>query len=135
VDDIPAHFERIARLKGSGVKALIVRSALNPILWLCAIVSPPFLVAAYWFRESPVICLFLIITAAVPVFCACIGFAGFGIFQPDRLQSEEFQVMQQYFALLQQKGPVALEAAALKAIENPLTLAISTTATTPHEPP
>src|SRR5262245_3788025 len=53
----------VGRVIEAGGK-LTVRSALNPILWLCAIISFPSVVAALLVRPAPV---WLIVLACAPV--------------------------------------------------------------------
>lgn len=81
---------------------LSVKSALNPILWLCAIVSIPSLVIAVWgFSEPPNWLIGLIIG---PVFIALLGFLFLLFFDRDKLQSEEYQLKKRSLELIQEKG-------------------------------
>ena len=87
---------------------LKVQSALNPALWLCAIISTPALCVA-GFSESPPNWLpWLII---IPVVIACLGFIFLLIFDRDKLQSEDYQIRKRSLELIEQKGmgsPVSL---------------------------
>ncbi|MFD1630068.1 hypothetical protein [Pseudopedobacter beijingensis] len=81
---------------------LSVKSALNPILWLCAIISIPSLVIAVWgFNEPPTWLIGLIIG---PVFIALLGFLFLLFFDRDKLQSEEYQLKKRSLELIQEKG-------------------------------
>lgn len=81
---------------------LRVRSALNPILWLCAIIT------------APAICLFLkwplnppqwlIILICAPVFAGVFGFLFLLIFDRDKLQSEDYQIRKRSLELIGEKG-------------------------------
>jgi len=47
--------EKIAHLAQRAAGSLRVRSALNPMLWLCAIAVPMCFVTAYYFRQFPIV--------------------------------------------------------------------------------
>ncbi|MBM2834262.1 MAG: hypothetical protein HW406_1423, partial [Candidatus Brocadiaceae bacterium] len=71
-----------------------VTNTLSPILWLCGISTPFFLIGAYVFRNVPTIFPILIITAIVPIGIACITyiiFFSFTTFSPEKLLSEDDQ--------------------------------------------
>jgi hypothetical protein len=100
---------------------LQVRSALNPVLWLCAIATPTCFAAAYVFRNVPEIRGWLIAGGLVPVAVACVGFIGFAIYRPEKLQSEEYQLRHQSLTLIEQKGGlIAVDPASIEAIANPV---------------
>lgn len=80
---------------------LTVKSALNPILWLCAIVSIPGLIAIEFLDPTPI---WLIILVCGPVVTAMLGFLFLLIFDRDKLQSEEYQIRKQTLEYMQQKG-------------------------------
>lgn len=80
---------------------LTVKSALNPILWLCAIVSIPGLLAIKFIAPTPV---WLIILVCGPVITAMLGFLILLAFDRDKLQSEEYQIRKQTLEYMQQKG-------------------------------
>lgn len=89
-----------AKVIESGGK-LSVKSALNPILWLCAIISIPSLVAIPFVDEAPTWLVLLIIS---PVFAAILGFFYLLLFDRDKLQSEEYQLKKRSMELIQEKG-------------------------------
>lgn len=112
--------ERLAQYADSAVKRLHVRSALNPILWLCGIAMPILLGAAYAFRDVPSLRNFLIIASLVPLAVACGAFIYFAIVKPEKLQSEDYQLRHESLQIIQQKGgPVVIQPAELVAIANP----------------
>lgn len=112
--------DAMSRSSFSAAKGLRVRSALNPMLWLTAIVSPTALTVAYMFRESPSVVLGLLLLAALPVVVTCLGFGFFAFRNPDKLQSEEYQLRHETLQLLQSKGgPIRIDATSLNAITNP----------------
>ena len=113
-------WQKIDRSAHRAVHRIHVRSALNPVLWLCAITTPICLFAAYQFRTFPDLCSWLIIAGVVPIAVACLGFAGFAIFNPGRLQSEDYQLRHETLQIIQQKvGRITLDPASLDAIANP----------------
>ena len=114
-------FERMGQLVYLAAHRLHVRSALNPMLWLCAIISPIFLTFAYLFRGED-ICLWLIIAAFVPVGVTCLAFIGFALLKPEKLQSEDYQIRHESLQIIQQKsGQVTLPPVSIEAIANPAT--------------
>jgi hypothetical protein len=101
---------------------LRVRSALNPMLWLCAIILPICLIFAYIFRDLPEVRNLLIYIGISPIGITCLGFIGFAIFRPDKLQSEEYQLRHESLQIIQQKsGRISLSPSSIEAIANPNT--------------
>jgi hypothetical protein len=99
---------------------LTVRSALNPVLWLCAIISVPAVVVS-GFKETPQ--MWLILFAFAPVFAALVGFFFLLLVDRDKLQSEDYQIKKRSLELMQQKGdagPTILDVhETSRAVENP----------------
>lgn len=96
---------------------LIVRSALNPILWLCGIITIPTLVAGTLYPE---ISTWIVAIGSAPVLVALFGFLFLLFFDRDKLQSEDYQIRKRTIELAQQKGdlhPLQIDDSA--AIENP----------------
>lgn len=96
---------------------LTVRSALNPILWLCGIITIPTLVAG---TLNPQLPTFIIVIGCSPVVVALFGFLFLLIYDRDKLQSEDYQIRKRTIELSQQKGdpyPVRIDVSAV--IENP----------------
>ena len=83
---------------------LKVKSALNPILWLCAIITIPTLSFMGLTGRSDV---WIIILAFTPVIAAVFGFIFLLVFDRDKLQSEEFQLKNRSLDIIQQKGDSA----------------------------
>ena len=91
----------IGQILSQTVGKLRVKSALNPILWLCGIVVVPVLIF-------------------LPVSVAVLGFLVLLVFDRDKLQSEDFQIRKQSLELIQEKGdPVPINATSIDAIANP----------------
>jgi general stress protein CsbA len=97
---------------------LSVKSALNPALWLCAIVSAPAIVASLSLGTNPPV--WLITIACLPVVAATVGFLFLLLFDRDKLQSEDYQIRKQSLELIQEKGQeFAVNAASIELISNP----------------
>ena len=84
---------------------LRVKSALNPALWLCAIVSLPILFL-YAFLEDPP--LVLAIVGSFPIGIACVGFLFLLIFDRDKLQSEDYQIRKRSLEMIEQSDGLKL---------------------------
>ena len=84
---------------------LTVRSALNPILWLCAIVTAPALLFAIFLEP---IRGYLLALASAPVAAAILGFLFLLVFDRDKLQSEDFQIRKRSLEMMQEKGGPAV---------------------------
>lgn len=97
---------------------LQVRSALNPLLWLCGIVSPLCFVFALYF--SGAIQIILVVAGIAPIGFACFSATYFTIVNPAKLQSEDYQLRRQALELIQQKGSrFPIDAGSVEAIANP----------------
>jgi hypothetical protein len=107
------HESFFSKLSESGGK-LRVRNALNPILWLCAIVATPcFLVIGT--TPNPPVVVQTLLTAVVGT--AIFGFIYLLIFDRDRLQSEEFLLKTKTLELIEEKGSQqAIDAATVATI-------------------
>ena len=108
----------IGRTISDMVGRIRVRSALNPILWLCAIVAVPgMFLAAQQEGGAPT---WLVILIFLPVSVAVIGFLFFLFFDRDKLQSEEYQLRKQSLELIQEKGDsFPVDAPSIESITNP----------------
>src|SRR5947209_1078198 len=95
---------------------LTVRSALNPILWLCGIITIPALALIPF--VGPLRTLFGWMAAA-PVAAAIFGFLFLLFFDRDKLQSEEYQIRKRSLELIEQKGERAIPAVDVEVITDP----------------
>jgi hypothetical protein len=68
---------------------LTVKSALNPILWLCGIITIPTLVAGTFY---PQLATWIVAVGCAPVVVALFGFLFLLFVDRDKLQSEEYQI-------------------------------------------
>ena len=92
---------------------LTVKSALNPILWLCLIITIPTLVLASFIESLRGI---LIILAVCPVATAMFGFLFLLFFDRDKLQSEDYQIRKRSLEMIEQKGESAIPAVNIEVI-------------------
>lgn len=114
--------DRVGQIAQSAAEKLHVRSALNPALWLCAIATPTCLLFTYIFKDVPEVRVWLLAGGLLPVAIACVGFIGFAIYRPEKLQSEEYQIRHESLQLIQQKsGRIAISPTSIEAIANPQT--------------
>jgi hypothetical protein len=95
---------------------LTVRSALNPILWLCGIVTVPCVVLIPF---SSGLRSILVVLAVAPVTAAIFGFLFLLFFDRDKLQSEDYQIRKRSLELIEQKGDKAIPVANVELIVNP----------------
>lgn len=111
--------ERVAQKAVDAGGRLRVKSALNPILWLCAIITIPCVSAIAYIDPPPPI--WLVILAFIPVACAAFGFLFLLVVDRDKLQSEDYQIRKQSLELIQQKGDaLPVSSASIQAITNPI---------------
>jgi hypothetical protein len=85
---------------------LKVRSAINPMLWMCAIITTPALMA---FAIRPNSSRWLLVFAFAPEATAIIGFLFLLFFDRDYLQSEEFQLRKLELEKIEEKGKPAID--------------------------
>ncbi len=107
----------VAKVVEAGGK-LTVKSALNPILWLCAIITIPGLVIVPIVGNTPTWLIFLILS---PVYTAILGFLFLLLFDRDKLQSEEYQLKKRSLEISGEKGedPKIIETELVDITENP----------------
>jgi hypothetical protein len=81
----------------------VVRTAINPLLWLVGLTTPfAFIFAAI--AGDQLIRLLLLCFAAIPVLVTLIAYVIFMFRDPDRLQSEEYRIRQQALRILYKTG-------------------------------
>ena len=111
--------QNIQRIAAAG-RRLRIRSALNPILWLCSTVSAPLLLAAIFADTAPTwLLVVFVVIAAAPVFTAVLAFAYFARTAPGRLQSEDYQIRAQLLNSIQEKGNLLEDGRSVELILNP----------------
>lgn len=105
----------------SAASNLRVRSALNPMLWLCAIVSLPCFILAYLAHGIEPLATLLVCIGALPIIATIIGFLYLMVAKPEKLQSEEYQIRHEAIEVIKQKGTrAAISPSSLEAIANPI---------------
>jgi hypothetical protein len=118
---IQTFWERAAGSAQTAVSRLRVRSALNPMLWLCGIISLPCLAAAFLAHGIEPIATILAICGVTPIAITCVLAMYFAVFRPEKLQSEEYQIRHEALELIKEKGSrVEISPASLEVIANPV---------------
>jgi hypothetical protein len=114
----PDLIDRITRLAETAVSSITVKSALNPALWFCAVVSLPCL--ALSIIAPSAIQYMLLGIATLPILVVAGGFIYFMCKAPDRLQSESYQLRKQVLTLIEAKGSgIVVSELSVEAITNP----------------
>lgn len=81
----------------------VVRTAINPLLWLVGLTTPlAFILSAV--VDDRLIRVLLICFAAIPIIATLIAYVIFMFRDPDRLQSEEYRIRQRALQILYRKG-------------------------------
>jgi hypothetical protein len=91
-----------------------VSSVVNPLLWLAATVTPTALVASVltaWLTSSDLLPVMFGVLAFLPPLMAGFAYAFWSIRDPDRLQSEEFQLKQTELLMVQKHSgtPISVD--------------------------
>jgi hypothetical protein len=101
----------------SSIERVSVKNALNPVLWVCGLISVP-ATLAIGFTPNP--SWVHIALAVAPVGVALFSFLYFMVRDPDRLQSESFQLRKQALELIEEKGSLSvIDATTIEVISNP----------------
>ena len=113
-------FTRWIERSSTAAGRLRVRSALNPILWLCAIGTPICVSAAFLLRSDTYLSMMFAIVGIIPIIVACLGFIYFAIVKPEQLRSEEYQIKHDALLLIKEKGSAFdVSPSSIDAIANP----------------
>lgn len=80
-----------------------VRNALNPLLWMMALVVPTGWIAAYFFRDDLLMKFFFALLGAAPILATLTAYFIYMFRDPNRLQSEEHQLRTQALEFLGKK--------------------------------
>ena len=81
-----------------------VRNAMNPLLWLSSISAPIFLIAAYVFRDDPILKCGFAGLGCLPIVASLAAYFLYFVLDRDRLQSEEFVLKQRELSIIERKG-------------------------------
>lgn len=104
-----------------------VGTALNPILWLTAFVTPTSFFAAWLAGFETAIGVCLTGLGALPALVAVASFVWFALRDPDRLQSEEYLLRQREIHILSKSGEVLVSSETAGLEPNPLLAPSGTT--------
>ncbi len=111
-------FDRLAAKSQSSVEKVTVKNVMNPLLWICGLVSLPSLGVIFWSegKESWVVDFL----ALAPPTASILFYAFFALRSPDRLQSEGYQLKKQVIELIEEKGAIGpIDVRGLQVISNP----------------
>jgi hypothetical protein len=100
--------ERIAKLLKAAISRLKAQGPFIPLLWLCATVTPMFLLAAYYYSGHEFLrpyCPWMVIAGFVPPAFVCLTDIIFVIFNPSGLLSEQYQLQKTKLDFLQHVSP------------------------------
>lgn len=95
---------------------LTVKSALNPLLWLCGVITIPALISFAFMTTPPG---WLVWLAFMPVIAAIIGFFILLFIDRDKLQSENYQIRKMELEMIEQKGLPPIAAVDVEVIAEP----------------
>lgn len=84
-----------------------VRNVLNPLLWMMALVFPTSALAVYLLRDHAIFPAVFAALAAAPVLVSLLAYLILIFRDPDRLQSEEYQLRHHALQILYRKDATA----------------------------
>ena len=120
-DHFSGLFERLSGKAQSAAGQLHVKSALNPLLWLCAIISLPCFGMAWVANGMEPLATMLVYVGVAPVGVTCLLAVFFAVFRPDKLQSEDYQIRHEAMELIREKGStIDVSPSSLHVITNPI---------------
>ena len=96
--------EEIAKFGASRLARIRVTSALNPIIWLAAAIAPIAWIAAWFFKDHLYLASVLIGIGCLPVLVGVAAYFVLLFKDPNRLQSEEFQLRQRALHMIYRLG-------------------------------
>jgi hypothetical protein len=109
--------KRIEIRSQSHIERVHVKNVLNPLLWICGLVSAPSGIAVALSVHPTWVTMAL---ATVPVAVTLLAYIYFMFTGPDRLQSEGYQLRKQALELIEEKGSLAvIDASTIEIISNP----------------
>jgi hypothetical protein len=98
-----------------------VKNAFNPLIWILGVFCSPILVAIIWKGSmNTLIIVFVIIIISLLVAVIIFSYLYLLFKDPDRLQSEDYQIRNRAFDLIENKGENrAIDADTVVSITNP----------------
>lgn len=125
-------FDRLGARSQTSVEKITVKNVMNPILWICGLISLPSLGFIFYSEREPSWVISFL--AIVPPTFALVIYTYFALKSPDRLQSEGYQLKKQVIDLIEEKGSLApVDARSLELISNPDSIRIESQPTFPDE--
>lgn len=94
-------FSELARHSAGAASELKVRSALNSMLWLSAILTPTLIGGAWLLRSAPILSALLGVCSVIPVLSTCGVFVYFALRRPEKLQSEDYQLRSESLRMIE----------------------------------
>lgn len=96
------------------------KNALQSIVWGCAVLSSPIVCTVMYRGVFDAISAIALAIAAVPPILLVVGFLYFMRRDPDRLQSEGFQLKRQALDIIEEKGAAfPVDATSIQRISDP----------------
>ena len=97
---------------------IVVRSGVNPFLWLCLLAALTFLPAAAFLTDFSALLVGTVVLVFAVTLLTCVGCA---VFRPDLLRSEQHQIQQQALGIFQQgpQGTIIVSEKGIEAMPNP----------------
>jgi len=85
---------------------LTVKSALNPLLWFCAVVDIPIMaMLTVIYASIPLwLLISMFVLIAIPIACTMFSAIYLLFYDRDKLQSEDYQIRKQTLDIIGQKG-------------------------------
>lgn len=109
-------FDRLTTMAEQALAHLKVKSALNPVLWLCALCLPAGVTGAL--LTSGGVQHFFLGLIGTPIVLFIVAYIYFMLKSPDKLRSEEYELKKYALSLIEEKGvgfaiaPLSVEAIA-----------------------
>jgi hypothetical protein len=111
---------RLSEMSQSAVARLVVRSALNPLLWMSVTIALVCFGAAFLFKDDKFVKYLLVLVGSAPIILTCAVAGYFALRKPEKLQSEDYQLRHQTLNIIKEKGGrVTVDSVALEEIANP----------------
>lgn len=87
----PRLVDRILAHAHTAAASLRVRSALNPMLWLCAVISPLSFGLAYLFGDRELLAVTMVCIGSAPIVATILGFFYFMVSAPEKLSQRNIK--------------------------------------------
>lgn len=118
----------------SKAQAVRVRNVMNPLLWQNAVAMPALIVAAYLFREQPLLSTPMGLGAVALPLWTMWEYRFFARNDPKRLQSEEYLIESERLMIQSKSSSQAIDARTLPSGGNPELIPFEEVITLPSMP-